>query len=339
MPTPLSISSSADLLAFIPSSLGFWPSESIAVIGISREDTAGAVLRVDLQAALGNPDAAATTVADLINNASPTKTVAAIFSPSPLTDGRLPHLDVALALHRTLPDCQTVFWVGPDTVHSYTTGESFPVDEVKTSPLALEMLAIGRSYGPSPSVEIPEAPEMAEDDAELIEATAEALQIAGPDAAGGDCVIHLWNAVLNGQEATPNTELAMLGTLKFKPLRDLAMATMVSSDLPDPADLAGIGTRLMGGGATAPNWTRIEKAEVLLKDLLKVASGELRAEPLALLGAIEWFRGKGTPASHYLEAALTASPGHRLASLLLEAVSRGILAPWAKNSATAYRKN
>lgn len=335
----LSISTSQDLLAYIPATLGFWPSESIAVLAITADSTAGAVLRADLSPAVTHPDGAALHIAELVANAEPAKTVAAIYTAEPFKSGQFPHLEVALALMAHLPDCQTVFWVSPDKVRSYMTGDAFTTDEVKASPMALDAMFSGRNITPDCSVEIPEADFMSSEHEETIEAVTQALVLAGTTTTGGEGVIKLWDAVLNEQRITTKIEIALLATLKNHTLRDVAMATMISSQLPDPSNPEKIGRRCMGATHTTPEWDRIDKAQTILNDLLVLATGHLRAEPLALLGAFEWHKGRGTAATQYLKAGLAENPEHRLSSLLLEVCTTAVLSPWAKNPSKAYRQN
>lgn len=87
---------------------------------------------------------------------------------------------------------------------------------------------------------------------------------------------------------------------------------------------------------SAPDWDRLDAAHALFLRLTTVASGQPRSALLSILGWLEWARGRGSRAHHYLQEALEETPGYTLAELLLALVGTGSLAPWARRRETAW---
>lgn len=86
---------------------------------------------------------------------------------------------------------------------------------------------------------------------------------------------------------------------------------------------------LVGATDVPPDWAHLDAAHALFTDLVPVADGESAAALLSLLAWIEWARGRGSRAHLYLERALGASAGYRLALLLRELLGTGMLPDWA----------
>ncbi|MDJ0357430.1 DUF4192 domain-containing protein [Paenarthrobacter sp. PH39-S1] len=96
------------------------------------------------------------------------------------------------------------------------------------------------------------------------------------------------------------------------------------------------GRVLMGEGASDPDWNRLDKMDELLTHLSRAASGEPRAAVLTMLAWAQWCRGRGSAADAYLRLALRDAAGYRLALLLGELVSRGIICNWARDRRTSW---
>lgn len=87
---------------------------------------------------------------------------------------------------------------------------------------------------------------------------------------------------------------------------------------------------------STPDWNRLDAAHRVFVRLTAVAQGKPRSALLSILGWLEWTRGRGSRAHHYLQAALDETPGYTLAELLLALVGTGSLAPWARRRETAW---
>ena len=108
-------------------------------------------------------------------------------------------------------------------------------------------------------------------------------------------------------------------------------------DSPGAGADSAIGAVLLGHTATAPDWGRIEQLGRICRRLAEMEEPEVRAPALSLLAWIHWARGRGGQSLRYLERALSADPGYRLAQLLRRFVDHGELSGWARRGDAAWR--
>lgn len=85
-----------------------------------------------------------------------------------------------------------------------------------------------------------------------------------------------------------------------------------------------------------PDWERLGTAEPLLQFLAGAGSGADKAPVLCMLGWLEWCKGRGTWAGHYLALCQQYQPRYRLAELLDRLLATGHIAACAKNPRTAW---
>ena len=75
---------------------------------------------------------------------------------------------------------------------------------------------------------------------------------------------------------------------------------------------------------------KADAAELLWTTLTRAIPAPERAEPACLLGMHAYLRGEGVLANLALSVALEANPGHQMAGLLAEALSRGTPPTWLR---------
>ncbi|WP_139084278.1 DUF4192 domain-containing protein [Nesterenkonia sp. F] len=86
----------------------------------------------------------------------------------------------------------------------------------------------------------------------------------------------------------------------------------------------------LGATGRRPDWARIDALETLLSRLHHAVDDDVRAEVLAMVGWIEWARGRGSVAGAYLDRCRELEPAHGLADLLERAMALGGICPWAR---------
>ena len=86
-----------------------------------------------------------------------------------------------------------------------------------------------------------------------------------------------------------------------------------------------------------PEWTRLEWAQQILLHAYTHSSTDHSAPLLTAIGYINWWEGRGSKAHQYLQLALEADPGYRLAKLSDQLLGCGMLAGWNMDKDTAYR--
>ncbi|OMH32976.1 DUF4192 family protein [Tersicoccus sp. Bi-70] len=102
-------------------------------------------------------------------------------------------------------------------------------------------------------------------------------------------------------------------------------------------DLATAWALLMEG-QTRPDWERVDAAEAVILQALKLTPASHRAGLFAVLATFAWAKGAGTDAAAWADLARQADPTHELARLVAKACDSGTVLRVAQNRATAYRR-
>ncbi|WP_426990838.1 DUF4192 domain-containing protein [Pseudarthrobacter sp. Y6] len=337
MTSSLTVKSSADLLAFVPTQLGFWPANSLVLMSVQGKHL-GAMLRTDLPSAGGDILAFARTIAEMISaDKDATRYVVALYSDESPDGAYDPHFrtlmnSLALALPHELAG---VFLVQSERVFALDSDETFPVSDIKGSPMALELAFRGHGYAQTSEVNIPPAPPASDRETETYSALLDAFRSAPPLEAQ-ELVRNMWRDNLQQETLSLSQLKGMLSTLQDKQFRDIAIGN-TSSPGPIPVeDEATLCHYLMGSVAVPPDWKRIDAAEQVLRELLTIAPNPYRPAPLCALAMTQWKKGRASRADSYIKAALDIDPTYRLAVLLAELFSRSMICDWAKDKATAY---
>ncbi|MHC6594659.1 DUF4192 family protein [Arthrobacter sp. C152] len=103
------------------------------------------------------------------------------------------------------------------------------------------------------------------------------------------------------------------------------------------AAVPGYGEVLMGVAPQLPDWSGLDRLDRILEHLA-APGGRPAAAAFTGRGWIAWCRGRGSYAAAYLGQALELEPQYRLAELLLELVSRGVVCGWAARKEAAWQK-
>ena len=337
MTSSLTVKSSADLLAFVPIQLGFWPADSLVVMSI-QDKHLGATLRTDLPSTGGDLLAFAHTIAEMISaDKDATGYVAALYSDDSPDGAYDPHFRTLMnCLAFALPhELAGVFLVQSERVYALDSDETFPVSDIKASPVALELAFRGRGYAQTSEVHIPVAPPASDRETETYSALLDAFRSAPPLKAQ-ELVRNVWRDSIEQETLSVSQLKGMLSTLQDKLFRDIALGNAFSPDPIPVDDHKHLVNYLMGSREVRPDWKRIDATERALNQMLPLAPNAYRPAPLTALALIQWQKGRASAATSYLKAALEIDPGFRLAVLLDELFSRGTICDWATSRSTAY---
>lgn len=327
----------ADLLAFVPVQLGFWPENSLVLIGL-RDKRLGAILRVDLPPVGTDTAEIALLVSSMMEaDELATAFIGVIYDPSDGAEGTAAHYrslvsDLELGLAHELHD---MFIVSSGMVLSLHDGTAFSVNAIKSSPMALEFMMMGRGYTTGAKVSIPEAGEVDPADAKILSTVERAF--TEEEDWGVESIKSIWHTCPGVAGLDHGGYLILLASIQSKMGRDTALATIMSAGQIPADDVDTLGMYLMGSPNVTPDWERADGFVEVLNRLLTIASGPLRQAPLTMLGAIEWYKGRASYAAEYFDAVLATDPDYRLALLMSEMCSRGFICPWAQNPDTAYK--
>jgi hypothetical protein len=146
----------------------------------------------------------------------------------------------------------------------------------------------------------------------------------------------LWADTLTRDGWTdPETAVELLACFQRPDLRDVLFCNVIDPELPDAEES---GNLLIGQGIT-PDWNRVDKAEETARILIDAAPEGYRAPLLTLIGWLAYLKGQSSVAADHFRLAMADTPGYRLAELMDQLVSRGTIAPVAKNQDTAYKRH
>uniref|UniRef100_UPI003F490DAE DUF4192 domain-containing protein n=1 Tax=Paenarthrobacter ureafaciens TaxID=37931 RepID=UPI003F490DAE len=338
MTSQLRITSPADILSYIPHTLGFAPRESFVFITM-RGNMLGATLRVD---APRDSDTAgfARAMADyLALDTVANGAVLAVYTDQPAATGAArPFQDHLEAIIETLDAsgvplrdawlvtsehwknllCDDPQCCPTESLESITDGQ-----------LNAEMVFRGSSYKAAPGTTYPAFSGPA-DTADQIEYAGHVLQyseeINGPE---------LWNqAIDQGQPVSPETAVKLLACFQQPVLRDVLMCTVIE---PERTNAEGCGYLLIGDGIT-PDWARVDRAQDTCRELITAAPETYRAPLLTVIGWLTYLKGQSSVAAEHFTAALEDVPGYRMAELMEEIIGNGRIAPVATDETTGYKK-
>ncbi|WP_026819612.1 DUF4192 domain-containing protein [Arthrobacter castelli] len=159
---PFGVSTAADVLSFIPHSLGYWPGESLVFITLTGK-VSGATLRVDLPDEPG-PVPLRSFVKQvrqyLTSDTTADGTIVAMYTELDWQASDPPHRPVMTALQEELRDAgiplRDAWWVGPSTWGCYDCSgngccppSGRDIDDITTSMLNAELIFQGSHYGDS----------------------------------------------------------------------------------------------------------------------------------------------------------------------------------------------
>lgn len=365
--TVIKLKQSRDLLAYVPHRLGYTPRRSLVLIGMSRYPSGtrlGLVVRCDLPRVwMDDPDAATAghMVENLFADTSVNAVVPVLYVDAPPPGAGLagrddgPEPQTAAVIRAAVVDAGFVLvdelWVAGDRWRSYACADADccppsgrPTTEIESSAVGAELVLAGSS----PAESVDELTALPAVDAETAAAVRNALDAAvvrrGDETGGGGLVpwrrrqLDLWRHAFDAEPTSiaPDELARLIVALADSWLRDgvlldifgfTAHAGVVVEPDPPPDTMEAM-SRVVGADPSAPDRERLCRAESLVRVLAATATGTWRAAPLAVLGWIEWCRGRSSTAGIYLDRACEADPRHRLAALMKGFVDGGLLPHW-----------
>ncbi|MFJ6310604.1 DUF4192 family protein [Pseudarthrobacter oxydans] len=324
MTEKLTITGPADMIATVPHLLGNQPKESFVVL-TARRNTLGVTLRTDAPAGSAPLDYAQMMTTYAANDEKATASYVIVYTDETGGTGPFPYAEHVAALSIELATARMpvrqVLLVTSTHWGTYGTTERNPLDAIKDSQANATLTYFGSAtdidvYNPAllGRWALPvEAPEGTDEDLETACAT--------------------WAAVLDAEEM-PGTETAraLAGAFQHLHLRDYLFRDTITTHN------GSFGDVLTGKFTGRPDWARVDRAEAVAFELMKVVPAGQRAPMLTLMGWLEWLKGHGSQADRYLKLAAEDVSDFRLAVLLRELINRGHLADVARDETMSYNR-
>lgn len=332
MKDKIRLSTTADLLAMFAHTLGMTPVESFVLVGM-RGNRLAATLRVDVPAGHTVGEFASMIVGYMRHDREADGAVFAVYTDA---EGAQPHREYVEAIELEMlaagMPLREILLVTGAGWRSYTATEEAlaPLASITDSAANAEMIFAGSNLeaGKAQDREFTGAPGNAAAIAVLANGftDVDALDISAPvmkEARGA------WAKALG---TTPDTARACLlvAYVQNGNLRDRLMADLFNTDERDFENV------LMGNSTTRPTWERVDQGEALALELLSQTPHEFRAPLYTMLGFISWYMGRSSRAADYMDKALDAAPGYRLADLFKQLLAYGHLPAVVTNRETAY---
>ncbi|MDJ0460062.1 DUF4192 domain-containing protein [Arthrobacter sp. NQ7] len=321
----------ADILAFIPHTLGETPKESFVALTM-QGNKLGATLRLDAPFQQDPVAFAQTVVSYLTADEAATGSLLVIYTDEDTTDDPRPYSGHVQALRAELDTAgmplQDAWLVTSELWRNYHCTDTSccpaqPLDSITTSngnaALIYRGSAVAGFTEPAPFT----------GDA----AAREVIAAHKPDGWPEDLEASraAWAKVLDDPKSL-STEIAhqLAGALQHPTIRDYMMSDIV------PHATEQFTSVMLGVFLGRPDWARVDTAQEVAFELMKTTPEGQRAPMLCLIGWLEWLKGKSSFAARYFKLALEDVGGYRLAELLGELVSRGLLADCSRDPKKAY---
>lgn len=321
----------ADILAFIPHTLGEAPKESFVAVTM-QGNKLGATLRMDAPFGLEPVAYAQTIVSYLTADEAATGSLLVIYTDEDTAENPRPYSEHVDALRTELE----------------TAGMPLKDAWLVTSELWRNYLCTDASCCPAQSLD---AITTSNGNAALIyrgsavtgftapapfsgdEGAREAIAAHKPDGWPEDLEAcrATWAKVLeNPKSLTTQTAHELAGALQHPTIRDYMMGDIITHA---PDQFTSV---MLGVFVSRPDWARVDTAQEVAFELMKATPEGQRAPMLCLIGWLEWLKGKSSFAARYFKLALEDVAGYRLAELLAELVNRGLLADCSRDPKKAY---
>jgi hypothetical protein len=367
MPVVVKAHTPADLLAMLPSLVGFTPQRSIVLLAFRGKRTCGAI-RFDLPtstSAVVPKGVASFAVGTLCKIPGVDAVVAAIYTDETIGTSGLPHSDLAKVLGRRLEqsgfELRGLLCQASDGWGSYRDSE-IPVGghslrDIANSPVVANIPAESLPDDSETPARVPDAP--VADRLRVREALAGYRRLVDNVTEDDDSddlppeLAPLTNLVRFAEDALAWDEpvvrandALLLFALQGPGMRDLTMLQWASSlrtgrVLMDEADrwrrsgrdMSDAGAwespNLMMGIGPRPDPERVERGIRLLLTVVSRAEDAERPALLCMLAWLNWALGRGSRARRYVDEARAIDPDYGMAELLDTMASNGMLPEWA----------
>jgi hypothetical protein len=357
-PAVLTITEPRDLVALVPYRLGYRPLDSLVLLCLrGGRPRVGLVMRVDLPDPAELPVVVAALARHAVDDGA-AAAVAVVYRHSPVEASTVPSITGSLADAGV--ELREAWQVGEHRLWSLTChdrsccpSDGWSVEVLEGAQVSAEMVALGRGVAPSRQAL---AGDLRPVDAARRSVVADlvARRPAGRPAVDGGLVpwrrtaLATWRAVVCDQESSgevPESAAAvLLAALADPVLRDAVLLDCVPQSQAAADELVCSGASrtaqalervFSAQSAVAPDQVRQQRAETVLRSIVRQGTGAWRAGPLGLLAWSAWWAGDGGRSSVLAELALDADPQHRLARLLSAALEAGLAPGWAKRDRLA----
>jgi Domain of unknown function (DUF4192) len=318
----LNLTGPADLLATVPHLLGITPSESFVVL-TANAGALGATLRVDAPEHVDPVNYAQTLTSHAVNDDKATASYLIVYTDE--YQDSYPYAAHIAALVSELAAARmpvrNVWLVTSTHWTEFGADQEHPLEQITDS----HANATFTFFGSATDIDVYNPALLG----------TWALRVEAPEGTEAEieAVCAAWAALLDGTgTADQQTARDLAAAFQNKFIRDFLFRETITTHNGNFADV------MLGKFTGRPDWGRIDRAEAMAFELMKAVPAGQRAPMMALMGWLEWLKGKGSQADRYLKHAANDVPGFRLAVLMQELINRGSVAEVARDVETSYKR-
>lgn len=366
--TPV-LSTPADILAWVPYHLGFWPHESVVLMALHDEPGhsagAGLVARIDL-AALGDPDTVHVAGSQLeahLAGEGATRALCLVYRDCASTALMGQDAQVRTLLGWWLGTAwgapERTFLVAEDTfccmecrTEPCCPPSGRPLEVLRDTAVAAQQVFQGHSYAATRDALVPDAQVPESRRQRVNDAAAEHFNSRPPSETTQlrrwrTHLLRLWDDLMAERGALAHdpqlqelreeetgdlqvtTAAAMIAGLSDPIVRD---AVLVDAGCPEDAEITSLddGAEQMCTGRYKPDPDRVAAADGVLQELTGQSCAAWNAPVLVVRAWLAWWCADGARANILLDRALQATPDHTLALLLRTILERGVAPAWVQ---------
>ncbi len=338
----------ADLIAYAWYRIGYRPKDSIVLVGLysgpGGAQQLGLVLRVDIPprpALAGELE----RLCRLVRRTGHHEVVALIDARSRHDGGRGPlnrrpvARAVRVAARRSGLRVEHVLGIAQTHFRAYSCQErgccpdpGHPIEEVLTSRTATALVIEGEYLASGEEDLVADVAPVADPliDRAVLE------QSASPSRSRA---LQVWSDLMRtgAERAAPDQLSTLCLAMKDVMFRDAVLLAIAGPAGQDGLDLArrvlaGEGSRAFAlADGLPPDRGAVSRGRAVLVTVARNAPTGWRADILAVLAWLEWWRGNGARGRLYAERALDDVPGHRLAGLVQQVLANMVPPGWARD--------
>lgn len=321
LPSTIKVTDPGDLIAYVPYSLGFWPTESVVAVGL-----AGSQVQVTARVDLPPADMAADVAQSLVDGIAHAidAVVLIIWSATPPDPRVLDELEYAFV--RADVAIGHVMCTDGRTYRDVCDGLDAPEDMVPGAEdvdACMHAIVIGQVAAPSRA----EATALLDPEpGACADAVERALAVEAR--LGIRETIDAVDKVLVQGCLDPAAIAQLAECMTSILLRDMVLAWL-APEIDGPADECGAEGRALArhcgsSWRVAPGQITSDELTARLAQTIKWCPPSRRAPVLTLLGAHLWSQTAGALATEAVARALELQPDYQLARLILQALSHGV---------------
>jgi len=338
--SPVAVTANAvgDLLASVANVFGYTPTESLVVIGLTRDNRLSTHVRVDLHKALPIAHDFGAEIGRMMSLEHAQCIALALTEEAPAPGAYSDTL-----AHQGSAFCAGLESAGITVKNAWHIGNNYSRPMLDSDPASAPYP--GELIDPTTPTAQALKPHKATSPQEIVESYQAPHTAPTPPQGSTITGLQLWDEIAADTIDTANLTALETGHLVAAlAAHPMAIIATVAADLLEGISALGSDDdrelpRTVQAIGDAPDWNRIDRLAAMLKTLTPYTVQRASSNVHAIMSWINYAKGRGTLALAFAEQAQHDSPGNHLARSIHQLAINGTVSPWAVYSWTAYKGN